>query len=259
MAEQLLRESEEKYRELVENANNIILKWDKNGNITFFNEYAQRFFGYTSDEITGKPVMGTIVPATESGSDRDLRLMIDDIIRHPGDHTENENENITRDGRRVWIRWQNKPLFNENGQFTGLFSIGTDITERKRAKEALQESEIRSRSSTRTIRSPPSPGSTGTGISFLSAATRQQKPSPAAGLTNFSGNVRPIFMQPGRSHGRDQAVVFRTDRDLKEDHIGAFPARKGHSRHRCLRPPGSYHGPHGGHHRTETGGGGTRR
>ena len=144
-AEQLLRESEEKYRELVENANNIILKWDKNGNITFFNEYAQRFFGYTSDEITGKPVMDTIVPATQSGSDRDLRLMIDDIIRHPGDYTENENENITRDGKRVWIRWQNKPLFDENGQFAGLFSVGTDITERKRAEDALRESEIRFR------------------------------------------------------------------------------------------------------------------
>jgi PAS domain S-box-containing protein len=144
-AEQLLRESEEKYRELVENANNIILKWDENGNVTFLNEYAQQFFGYTSDEITGKPVMGTIVPATQSGSDRDLRLMIDDIIRHPGNYTENENENITRDGRRVWIRWQNKPLFDENGQYAGLFSVGTDITERKRVEESLRESEIRFR------------------------------------------------------------------------------------------------------------------
>jgi PAS domain S-box-containing protein len=140
-AERLLRESEEKYRELVENANNIILKWNKTGNITFLNEYAQRFFGYTSEEIIGKPVMGTIVPATESGSGHDLSHMIDDIIHHPDDHILNENENITRDGRRVWIRWQNKPLFDETGQFAGLFSIGTDITERKHAEEALRESE----------------------------------------------------------------------------------------------------------------------
>ncbi|MFZ1128737.1 PAS domain S-box protein [Methanoregula sp.] len=138
-ADRLLRESEEKYRELVENANSIILKWDKTGNVTFLNEYAQRFFGYTGDEIIGKPVMGTIVPAT--GSDRDLSLMIEDIIRHPGDHTVNENENITKDGQRVWIRWQNKPLFDENGQFDGLFSIGTDITERRSAEKALRASE----------------------------------------------------------------------------------------------------------------------
>ena len=142
-AEQQLCKSEEKYRELVENANSIILKWDKTGNVTFLNEYGQHFFGYTWDEIIGKPVMGTIVPAT--GSDTDLSLMIDDIIRHPEDHVINENENITREGKRIWIRWQNKPLFDENGQFAGLFSIGTDITDRKYAEEALRESEIRFR------------------------------------------------------------------------------------------------------------------
>ncbi len=144
--EEALVKSEEKYRELVENANSIILRWDKTGNITFFNEFAQRFFGYSNDEIIGKPVMGTIVPATESGSNRDLNLMIDDIIRHPEDHILNENENITRDGNRVWIQWQNKPLLDETGQFTGLLSIGTDITGRKRADEATKESEEKFRS-----------------------------------------------------------------------------------------------------------------
>ena len=151
-----IQQSEEKYRELVENANSIILKWDKGGNITFFNEFAQRFFGYTHDEIIGKPVMGTIVPATESESERDLRLLIEDIVRHPEDHVLNENENITRDGKRVWIRWQNKPLLDENGQFTGLLSIGTDITERRQAEEALQkahdELEIRVQERTAALR-----------------------------------------------------------------------------------------------------------
>jgi len=136
-----LRESEEKYRELIENANSIILKWDRNGKISFFNEFAQRFFGYSSEEILGKSVLETIVPATESGSDRDLKYLIGDIINQPKDYHFNENENITRDGRRVWIRWQNKTLFDEHGQFSGLFSIGTDITEAKKTEGALRESE----------------------------------------------------------------------------------------------------------------------
>ena len=138
-AEEALRESEEKYRELVENANSIILKWDKTGKIIFFNEFAQRFFGYTSDEIIGKSVMETIVPASESGSDRDLQLMIEEIVRHPDNYIFNENENITKAGKRVWIRWQNKPLFDENGQFAGLLSIGTDSTEIRKAGEALKK------------------------------------------------------------------------------------------------------------------------
>jgi PAS domain S-box-containing protein len=150
-AEAALRENEEKYRDLVETANSIILKWDKTGKITFFNEFAQKFFGYTQDEIIGKPVMGTIVPARESGSDRDLSDMIDGIICHPEDYLFNENENITREGKRVWIRWQNKPLLNEKGEFTGLFSIGTDITDRKQAEEELRESDERLRQITENI------------------------------------------------------------------------------------------------------------
>ena len=138
-AEDALRESEEKYRTLVENANSIILKVDKTGKITFFNEFAQRFFGYTNDEIIGKPAIGTLVPVVESESGRDLQLMVDDIVRHPGSYNFNENENITRDGKRVWVRWQNKTLMDENGQYTGLLSIGTDSTARKQAEEALQK------------------------------------------------------------------------------------------------------------------------
>ena len=135
------RESEEKYRELVENASTIILKWDQNGKITFFNEFAQQFFGYTSKEILGKPVIGTIVPATESGSERDLAVMIREIIRSPENFTHNENENVKKTGERVWIQWRNKPLFDEKGEFLGLLSIGTDITGQKKSASALTESE----------------------------------------------------------------------------------------------------------------------
>ena len=61
-AQEALRQSEEKYRELVENANSIILRMDNVGNVTFFNEFAQSFFGYSEKEIVGKNVVGTIVP-----------------------------------------------------------------------------------------------------------------------------------------------------------------------------------------------------
>jgi len=140
-----VRTSEEKYRELVENANNIILKCDRDGNITFFNEYAQQFFGYTNAEILGSPMVGTIVPPTESESERDLALLLKNIVDRPEEFTHNENENIKKNGERVWIQWWNKPLFDACGAYTGMLSIGTDMTAQKKIAAALKESEERYR------------------------------------------------------------------------------------------------------------------
>ena len=55
-AEKLLRESEEKYRDFVENANSIILRWDIEGRITYMNPYGLKFFGYGLEELIGKNV-----------------------------------------------------------------------------------------------------------------------------------------------------------------------------------------------------------
>jgi len=135
-----LKESETKYRELVENANSIIVKIDPQGNITFFNEFAQRFFGYSEKQIIGQNVVGTIVPFTDS-SRQNLAVLIKQILLHPEMYNHQENENIRSNGERVCIAWQNKALFDQNGNFTGLLGIGTDISERKQAEAKLQESE----------------------------------------------------------------------------------------------------------------------
>jgi PAS domain S-box-containing protein len=144
--DETLRASEAKYRELVENANSIILKMDTGGNVTFFNEFAQRFFGFTSGEILGRPVVGTIVPPEETGSGRGLGEMIANLIRHPEAHEHNENQNITKGGRRVWIHWWNKPIFDSNGLLSGLLCVGTDITERKRVEDELRIENEKNRS-----------------------------------------------------------------------------------------------------------------
>jgi len=131
-----LRISREKYRGLVENANSIIFRSDREGTITFFNDFAQRFFGFTAEEILGKNVIGTIVPASDSAG-RDLVAMIREIRENPDGYRNNENENIRKNGERVWISWTNRALYNEKGEFVELLSVGNDITDRKRAEEAL--------------------------------------------------------------------------------------------------------------------------
>ena len=82
--------------------------------------------------------MGTIVPATESDG-RDLRRLMDQICADPAAFEQNVNENMRRNGERVWIAWTNRIVLDEQGQVAEILSIGTDITERKRAEEAIRE------------------------------------------------------------------------------------------------------------------------
>jgi PAS domain S-box-containing protein len=140
--EEALSKNEKKYRELVENANSIILRMDSEGTVTFFNEFAQRFFGYSEAEIVGKNVVGTIVP--EQGSTgRDLKSMIRHIALHPELYSNNTNENIRRNGDRVWIAWTSKPITDERGQVIGILCIGNDVTELKKAEEEKENLEKR--------------------------------------------------------------------------------------------------------------------
>jgi len=138
-AELALHESERKYRQLVENANSIILMWNSEGRVTFFNRFAEKFFGFTEAEIVGKHVVGTIVPETESSSGRDLGHLMREICENPDRFEDNENENVTRNGRRVWVRWRNRAILNSEGKPLGVLSLGIDETDRKKAEEALTD------------------------------------------------------------------------------------------------------------------------
>ncbi len=136
--EKKLQESERKYRELVQNANSIILRWNREGEVTFLNEFGQKFFGYSEAEILGRHVVGTIVPESES-TGRDLSPLMDEICAHPEDFEKNINENMRRNGDRVWISWTNKIVKDNEGQVLEILSIGSDITERKQTEAELEK------------------------------------------------------------------------------------------------------------------------
>ncbi|MDD5169510.1 MAG: PAS domain S-box protein, partial [Syntrophales bacterium] len=144
LAEKAFRDSEEKYRELVENANSIILRMDKEGRITFFNEFAEKFFGFRKEDIIGKSVVGTIVPERET-TGRDLAAMIGDIGSNPAAYANNENENMRSNGERIWIAWTNRPVLDGNGDVSEILCIGNEITKRKMAEDALRLSEVQLR------------------------------------------------------------------------------------------------------------------
>jgi len=136
--EEALIKSEEKYRELAQSSNSIILKLDQNYNFSFFNQFAQDFFGFSENEIIGRGLIGTIVPETES-TGRNQKKMIKDIFDHPEAFTDNENENIRKNGERVWVAWRNIGIYDDSGKFSGMLCTGYDITERKQAETALKK------------------------------------------------------------------------------------------------------------------------
>ena len=136
--EKTLRASELKYRELVMLANSIILRWTRDGQIAFLNEFGQRFFGYTEEEIVGSDLVGSIVPPIEC-SGRDLRQLMREIRKDPQQYERNINENIRRNGQRVWIDWTNKVVLDGKGQVKEILSIGFDITARIHAEEQIRQ------------------------------------------------------------------------------------------------------------------------
>ncbi|MDM8549040.1 response regulator, partial [Desulfobacterales bacterium HSG2] len=136
--EEKLRRGEQRYRELVQNANSIILRVTPEWKITFLNDFAREFFGYTGNEILGRSVVGTIVPETES-TGRNLATLMDDIAQHPEKYRYNENENMRSSGERVWVAWTNKLLKDRDGRILELLCIGNDITDKRRSEEAVRK------------------------------------------------------------------------------------------------------------------------
>src|SRR5262245_12972747 len=139
-----LRAAEASYRTIVDRTNSIVLRWDPEGRVLFLNDFGLGLFGYTLDEVVGRSVLGLIVPDTET-SGRDLVAMIHDLLAHPERYVSNENENMRRNGDRVWITWRNTPITDADGRLVEIVSTGIDTTDRKRAEDALRTSEERFR------------------------------------------------------------------------------------------------------------------
>lgn len=131
-----LAKSEKKFRSIVEQARAILLVFDKDGIVTYWNEYAAAFFGFHEDEILGKSLFDTIVPPTES-TGRDLVALLHAIIMETNKFASNINENMKKDGTRVWIAWTNRPVLDKDGNVVEVLSVGTDITHLKHYETAI--------------------------------------------------------------------------------------------------------------------------
>jgi len=134
-----LRERDE-FRRLMGHAKSIILRVNGDGEITYCNEYAETFYGYGPGELTGKPLVGTLVPPGSPAGDT-LGRRLGKLMENPSSLSFREFLTLRRSGEAVWISWTHEPVLDASGRRTGILSVGTDITDRKFMEEALRQRE----------------------------------------------------------------------------------------------------------------------
>lgn len=137
-----LEESEKRYRELVENSNSIIMRADKNLNVTYMNDFGLRFFGYGTDEILGQSAIGKTIPERDEQG-LDLVKMARDIIKNPDKYRTNVHQNMRKGGELVWVSWTNNVTYGPDGEVEEVLAVGNDISGLRKVEEALDETKER--------------------------------------------------------------------------------------------------------------------
>jgi PAS domain S-box-containing protein len=128
-----LAESEENYRKLVATVPDIVVRTDLNGNILFANEKVLQLGGYSGErEIIGTPVFAFFAPEDLPRAIDNTRLMFERQLG-PVEYTF-----ITRDGTRHLLEINGDVLRNPDGTPSGMVYVGRDVTQRKKAEEAIR-------------------------------------------------------------------------------------------------------------------------
>jgi PAS domain S-box-containing protein len=129
-----LQTREARYRLLVENQTDLVVKVDLEGRFLFVSPSYCRMFGKTEDELLGK----TFMPLVHE-DDREITAQAMETLFHPPHTAFLEQRARTKEGWR-WLAWSDTALLDEAGQVTAIIGAGRDITEQKEAEIALQQS-----------------------------------------------------------------------------------------------------------------------
>ena len=133
-SEEGIKREKEFSESLLETANAFILTLDLNANITLFNKFAENLTGYKKDEVLGKNWFELFIPKRKGSV---ILEVFSNTIKEMLEFSFYENLILCKNGSAKLISWSNTVLKNENGEISGVLSIGKDITERKKAEEEL--------------------------------------------------------------------------------------------------------------------------
>jgi PAS domain S-box-containing protein len=145
-AEMALQESEGRYRAVVEDMPGLICSFLPGGEITFVNKAYCEYFSETFEELVGTNFL-SLIPESEQ------KAVMDNIsgLKIESPTQAHEHRVIAPNGDIRWQRWTNRALFDDQGKTVGYQSIGMDITERKRAEQAVREERDRLEAVTRNL------------------------------------------------------------------------------------------------------------
>ncbi|MEP6572291.1 MAG: PAS domain S-box protein [Gemmatimonadota bacterium] len=134
-AQEALRLSEERYRRIVETANEGIWALDENGHTTFVNGQMARMLGYSVEAMLGLPMRELV-----GAEDRErMELMVEKGRR--GITVGGDSALLRKDGSNLWVRISTVPIADSTGAYVGSLSMVTDRTQQRAAEEALRRSE----------------------------------------------------------------------------------------------------------------------
>jgi len=130
-----LRKSEEKYRLLVENQTDLLVKIDREGRFQFVSPSYCRLFGKTEEELLGKTFMPVVHPDDRESTAKEMEKLY-----HPPHTAYMEQRAMTKDGW-TWLAWLDTAVLDEKGDVTEVIGLGRDISERMRAEEEKKKLE----------------------------------------------------------------------------------------------------------------------
>ena len=135
-AEAALKESESRFRDLFENANDLIYTHDLHGNFTSLNRAGERITGYSREEALKMRISAVVAPEYLEYAQRMTMRKLDGDVP-----TSYELEIIAKGGHRVMLELSTRLIY-QNGQAVGVQGIGRDITSRRRVEEQLMHNAL---------------------------------------------------------------------------------------------------------------------
>ena len=133
-AQDELRESERRFQSMLSNLALIAITLDRDGRVTYCNDYLLRISAWTRDELLGRNWFEIFIPNADVSR---MQGTFAELLADAPETWHHENEILTRSGKRRLIQWNNSVLRSLSGEVSGAASIGDDVTERRNLEQQM--------------------------------------------------------------------------------------------------------------------------